>query len=99
MSRPAFVLPDAIRIGRTDYAVHLDATLDEHGLDAFFDRATKQILISSRLRPAARDVALVHEILHALLPDDLDPALEERIVEHLDGPLVRVLRQLRWEEP
>lgn len=97
--RARFELPDELVIGRTRYAVHVDPGLRERGVEAYFDRRTRQILIGAHLTRAQREEALVHEVLHALLPDDIPAELEERVVEHLDGRLVRVLRQLRWSEP
>lgn len=65
------------------------------GLDGHFDEATRTIRIASDLDDADAEETLLHEILHGVHPDDAS-ADEERVVEAMAGPLLEVLRQLRW---
>ncbi len=58
------------------------------------------IVIADGLADDDVEETLVHELLHALLAQDdmLGAALEEHVVELLDGPLTRLLRRLIYLE-
>lgn len=54
-------------------------------------------------KPRTRDMALIHEILHATMPIDekqrkqiMGPTVEERAVTYMAPRLVKVLKQLKW---
>jgi hypothetical protein len=63
---------------------------------------TRTIRLAAELTPAEAEETFVHELLHALLSvtgdEMLGPALEEHVVELLDGPLLRLIRGLVFKE-
>ena len=68
--------------------------------------AKQEIILSKDLknRPRMRDMAFIHEILHAVLPTKehlrtklIRPIVEERAITVMAPELVRVFKQLKWK--
>lgn len=68
------------------------------GAIGYCSRAHHAIVIRHDIEGVEAEVTLLHEVLHAILTDDeselLGNKLEEHVVEFLDAPLLRVLKQL-----
>ncbi len=62
--------------------------------------SAKAIILASWQSEDEMEETFIHEVLHALLEDDemLGPDLEHHIIETLEAPLTRLLRQLTYKE-
>jgi len=62
--------------------------------------SAKAIVLASWQTQDELEETLIHEILHAILEEDrmLGPDLEHHVIETLEAPLVRLLRQLVYKE-
>ena len=65
----------------------------------------REIFLAEELKnkPRIRDMAFIHEILHAAMPIDdnkrkkiMGPTIEERVITYIAPKLASVLRQLKW---
>jgi hypothetical protein len=110
---PRLVIPDAVVIEGEIWRVYRerDAPRRLRGKRALLAEGDagrcsprqRAIILADGLADDLLEETLVHELLHALLAqagdEHLGPALEEHVVELLDGPLMRLLRRLKYEVP
>ncbi len=94
------VIPQAITLRGRRFRVVVDNGLRARGRVGLCDFGTRTISLAHDLTPIEAEEAFLHEVLHGLFPDGdaalMDAETEERVVEHLDEPLLRVLRRLEW---
>ena len=60
----------------------------------------RSIILASWLSEDELEETFIHEVLHAMLEEDdmLGPGLEHHVIETLEAPLTRLLRQLVYKE-
>ncbi len=96
------VIPRTITLLGLTYDVVLDRSLRGRGMDGYYDGPKKIIALAHDLTPERAEDAFIHEVLHALFPEEkhaiVDEATEEIIVEYLDSLILDTMRGLSWRE-
>ena len=88
------------------WAIDLDLGLKKLNAWAVTYPFKKEIHLAKELRkkPNIRDMAFIHELLHAVLPVNtkkrekiIGPVIEERTIHTMAPVLIKVLKQLTWK--
>ena len=87
-------LPRSLVIQGERWRVRLTDLPNDRWGECSYD--SREIRISRDLPVEERGEVLLHEILHACLPESWAPKTEERMVERLAPRLLDALRSLRW---
>ena len=100
-------IPKGINVRGHQWSVYLDSTAPkdlkgklpqgDYGVCCY---SAKAIILASWQTQDELEETFIHEVLHALLEDDemLGPDLEHHVIETIEAPLMRVLRQLTYKE-
>ena len=90
--------PSSLHVGHMSYDIDYndEANCDELAADGFTHEGTRRIGIRPTLHPDYEREVLLHDALHACVDVTrlgLSYKAEERIVDHLTGPLLDLIRR------